>query len=42
MKYDQFGNEEPEQHYNHYRQYYNDDISPDVYSIANPCLIFNK
>jgi len=28
-KYDEFGNEEPEQHYQHYRQYYNDDISPE-------------
>jgi DnaJ family protein B protein 12 len=29
-KYDEFGTEEPEQHYNHYRQYYNpEDIHPD-------------
>jgi len=27
QKYDEFGNEEPEQHYRHYRQYYDDDIS---------------
>lgn len=29
QKYDQYGNEEPEQHYNHYRQYYNEDVSPE-------------
>lgn len=29
-KYDEFGTEAPEQHYNHYRQYYNtEDIHPD-------------
>jgi len=28
-KYDEFGNEDPDQHYRHYRQYYNDDISPE-------------
>lgn len=34
-KYDEFGNEEPEQHYQHYRQYYNDDISPEVLSLPS-------
>ncbi len=34
-KYDEFGSEEPEQHYQHYRQYYNDDVSPEV---LNFCL----
>ena len=29
-KYDEFGNEEPEQHYRHYRQYYQEDVSAEV------------
>jgi DnaJ-class molecular chaperone len=28
--YDRYGNEAPEEHYNHYRQRYSDDISPEV------------
>jgi len=28
-KYDEFGNEDPDQHYRHYRQYYSEDISPE-------------
>jgi len=28
-KYDEYGNEDPDQHYQHYRQHYSDDISPD-------------
>lgn len=28
-KYDEFGNEDPDTHYQHYRQYYHDDISPE-------------
>jgi DnaJ family protein B protein 12 len=28
--YDRYGNEEPEQHFRHYRQHYREDVSPDV------------
>jgi DnaJ family protein B protein 12 len=28
-KYDEYGNEDPDQHYQHYRQHFNEDISPD-------------
>jgi len=42
-KYDEFGNEEPEQHYQHYRQYYNDDISPeDIFGMFFGNAFFNE
>jgi DnaJ family protein B protein 12 len=38
-KYDEYGNEDPDQHFQHYRQYYQEDVSAEV---AKNILIINQ